>query len=159
LGTHSIAFAADNDDLRRACEHLEVSGAMKSPISRRQSAEQEAKDARAGGTYVQSFRPFMWIWAPDEERSVWQVGFWSLFRLARKLYDFQGDISELFGVGVADHKASTMSVFRTNFPDSIFMQCFTHVWRNVKCKLKPFQGTADEKRAQAKWFKNMVRKS
>ena len=35
----------------------------------RGTAEEEAKKENKPGTYTQSFRPFMWVWASDEERS------------------------------------------------------------------------------------------
>ena len=161
LGTHTVSFVANdkrNAEVRRCFESLDVGGLMSNPLHARGTAEEEARKENKPGTYRQSFRPFMWVWAPDEERAVWQCAFRQSFLLAQTLYGFSGNMDDLFGAGCADHKESTKSVFKANFPRSSFMQCYTHIWRNVVKRKNRYPGSTKEKKAQSDWFHNEVTK-
>ena len=72
LGTHTVSFAANDKrdaEVRRRFENLDVGDLRFNPLHARGTAEEEARKENKPGTYRQSFRPFMWVWASDEERS------------------------------------------------------------------------------------------
>ena len=127
------------------------------PPSERNSPERVAKES-SGGNYCHSFRPFLWVWAPDEERAVWQTAFHVMLRMATSALRLDVELQDLAALGIGDHKASTRLVFVENFPNARFLQCYTHVWRNIVERLSKFQGKRQEQRAQATWMKNQVRK-
>jgi hypothetical protein len=160
MGTHTLTFSPNNNNLVRLTENLEVGGVLRMNSARSPSAVEQAEEAKArgqGGKYRQSFRPIMWIWGPNEEAPIWQSGFDAIFKLASSVLDFSCEKTELVGVGIGDHKPSTMRVFKDNFPESLWLQCFTHLIRNARSRKGKFVGTSEEKERQVSWFVDQVK--
>ena len=105
----------------------------------------------------QSFRPFAWCWGPNEERPMWTTLFNCVNLLCVAVGGYTGDVKEIFGVAIIDHKESTKTAIKDTYSDVVVCQCFTHVMRNARSKKSSFQGTKEEKKRQVRWFVRQVR--